>query len=176
MQLICPSCQTVFPIEAAINDVQARNAIKRAFSLTPIGIQLLAYVQLFKPPTRALSMTKLVRLLDELVGMIQEGKVKYKGNVYAAPQQYWQDAIEQMLNGRDQLALPLDSHGYLVAVIAAYAKKAGNKAETKAEHKKAAGGRQEKKATKPSKMPQNVKNELNQFLNKTTTSQGENNG
>lgn len=43
--MICPCCQTDFPIEAGINDVAARNAVKRAFSLTQLGDLLLGYVQ-----------------------------------------------------------------------------------------------------------------------------------
>lgn len=169
MQLICPCCQTAFPIEAGINDVDARNAIKRAFSLTPIGKLLLAYVQLFKPETRVLSIGKLTRLLDELVRMIQEGKIQYKGRTWAAPQAYWEQAIQQMIDGRDKLTLPLGSHSYLFKIISGYANKAEGNLETQTEARKIGGATRRQHAEEPKSkaMPQAVRDQLNQFVNKT---------
>ena len=169
MQIICPCCQTAFPLEAGINDVNARNAITRAFSLTPIGKSLLAYVQLFKPEKRALSMDKLVKILDQIIPMIKEGKIQYKGNTWAAPQAYWEQAIQQMIDGRDKLTLPLGSHSYLFKIIIGYADKAEGKAETQTEARKVGGSsrrQQEQPLTKA--MPEEVRGQLNQFLNKTT--------
>lgn len=40
--MICPCCQTDFPIEAGSNEVAARNAVKRAFSLPQLWDLLLA--------------------------------------------------------------------------------------------------------------------------------------
>lgn len=169
MQLICPCCQTAFPIEAGINDVNARNAIKRAFSLTPIGDQLLAYVQLFKPESRVLSMTKLTKLLDELVEMIKEGKIKRNGRTWPAPQAYWQQAIDQMLSSRDQLNLPLKSHGYLFTIISGYADKTEGKVEEQSEARKVGGSSQRhQEQPKTRGIPADVRGKLNEFLNKTT--------
>lgn len=129
MKLVCPICQAEYPLEAALNDVAARQAVVRAFELTEIGSVLIRYVQLFKPAKQALSMVKLAKMLDELVPMIKQGQITRGGSVYAAPQAYWQQAIETMLASRDKLSLPLKSHGYLLEIITGYADKAAAKKE-----------------------------------------------
>jgi hypothetical protein len=167
MQIICPCCQADFPIEAGINDVAARNAVKRAFSLTPLGDQLLGYVQLFKPEKRAMSMAKLVKLLDELLPMIQSGRIEHKGRVWPAPQEYWRMALAEMIGKRDTLTLPLKSHGYLFTIIAGQADKGAAKGEAEQEMRKRTGRAQQAQNEAISKgMPEAVRNQLQQILNK----------
>lgn len=169
MRIICPCCQTDFPIEAGINDVNARAAVQRAFSLTPVGKLLLGYVQLFKPKKRALSMDKVVKILDQLIPMIQAGKIEFKGRAWAAPQAYWESAIQQMLDTRETLRLPLDKHNYLFAIISGYAEKSEAKTEKQTEARKQGGESQRhREQPKTGTMPEAVRGQLNQFLNKTT--------
>lgn len=166
--MICPCCHADFPIEAGINDVAARNAVKRAFSLTPLGDLLLAYVQLFKPEKRVLSMTRLVKILDELLPMIQAGKIEHKGRVWPAPHDYWRMALEEMLAKRDSLTLPIKSHGYLLTIIAATADKATAKVEAEQEMRKRTGRAQQEQAEATAKgMPEEVRNQLQKIINKT---------
>lgn len=129
MKLVCPVCQAEFPLEAAMNDVAARQAVVKAFELTEIGSLLIRYVGLFKPSKQALSMTKLAKLLEELVPMVKAGHITRNGTQYPAPQAYWQQAIETTLAQRDKLDLPLKGHGYLLGVIANHANKASGQAE-----------------------------------------------
>lgn len=187
MRLICPCCQTDFPIEAAINDIAARNAVKRAFSVTPFGDLLISYVQLFKPAQRALAMPRLVKLLDELMPMIQAGRIERNGRIWPAPQEYWRQAFEEMLAKREQLTLPLKSHGYLLTIIAGYADKSEHKAEAKSEDRRAGrtpvGGQVREEAThqepaQRSPMPASVRQQLGKFkgpVNELST-EGENHG
>ncbi len=133
MKLVCPICQAEYPLESALNDVAARQAVVRAFELTEIGSFLIRYVQLFKPAKHAISMSKLAKLLDELVPMIKSGQITRSGTIYAAPQAYWQQAIETMLASRDKLSLPIKSHGYLLEIIAGMAEKAATQAERQQE-------------------------------------------
>lgn len=133
MKLVCPCCQAEFPLAAAMNDVAARQAVARAFKFTPFGDLLLAYIALFKPAQRALSMMRLTKMLDELLEDIQNAEITRNGSSYVAPQGYWQQAIEQMLMSRDKLSLPLKSHGYLYEVIISYSNKAEAKAEKQSE-------------------------------------------
>lgn len=133
MKLVCPVCHAEYPLEAAMNDVAARQAVVKAFELTEIGSLLIRYVTLFKPAKQALSMARLAKLLDELVPMVKAGQIERSGSRYAAPQAYWQQAIETMLSGREKLTLPLKSHGYLLEIIAGYANKAEAKQEKQAE-------------------------------------------
>lgn len=168
MRVICPCCQTDFPIEAGISDVAARNAIKRAFSLTPLGDLLLGYVQLFRPAQRAISMTKLVKLLDELLPMIQAGRIEHNKRVFAAPHDYWKAALEEMIAKRDTLTLPLKSHGYLLTIIAGAADKASAKIEAAQEMRKRTGRAQQEQDDATAKgMPEEIKNQIQKIINKT---------
>lgn len=135
MNLICPCCQAVFPIEAALNDLAGRQAIVEAFKLTPFGDLLLGYVKLFTPPKRALSNMRMVKLLEELLPMVREARIERNGRTWIAPQDYWRMALAEMLNKRDlgTLTLPLKSHGYLLAVIEGYSTKAEAKHEARVE-------------------------------------------
>ncbi|NOT66702.1 MAG: hypothetical protein HOP06_11915 [Methylotenera sp.] len=174
MKLVCPCCQAEFPLAAAMNDVAARQAVARAFKFTPFGDLLLAYIALFKPAQRALSMMRLTKMLDELLEDIQNAEITRNGNTYAAPQGYWQQAIEQMLMSRDNLSLPLKSHGYLYEIIISYSNKAEAKAEKQSEQGRKYGNFHtaetkpvnhivkagEMVKTEKSVMPQNVKDTL----------------
>lgn len=162
MQIVCPCCNEKFPIEAAINDVAARKAIEQAFKITTFGDLLLGYVQLFKPAKQALSLARLSKLLEEMVVMIKQGTIERNGRLWAAPQAYWQQAIQTMLASRDKLTLPLKSHGYLFEIIAGYANKAEAKAETKAEQGRIYGRENHipevsKKVSSKSEMPDSVR-------------------
>lgn len=184
MQLTCPCCLADFPIEAAINDVAARNAIVRAFSLTPFGDLLLGYVQLFKPAQRAVSMPRLVKLLDELMPMIQAGRIERNGRIWPAPQEYWRQAFEEMLAKREQLTLPLKSHGYLLTIISGFADKAESRTETKSEDQRAGrtqtGGQvaQETRQGPQQRqaMPDAVRQQLEKFKAHVLPTEGENHG
>lgn len=169
MKIVCPCCQTDFPLEAGINDVDARAAVQRALTLTPIGKALLGYVQLFKPEKRSLSWAKAVKILDQLIPMILDGKIEYKGRVWAAPQSHWENAIQQMLDTRETLRLPLDKHNYLFAIISGYADKSEKKQEAQTEARKQGGlSQRHREQPKTKGMPGEIKEQLNQFLNKTT--------
>jgi hypothetical protein len=139
MNLICPCCQAVFPIEAALNDLAGRQAIVEAFRLTPFGDLLLGYVKLFTPPKRALSNQRMAKLLEELLPLIRDAKIERNGRIWNAPQDYWRMALTEMLAKRDggTLTLPLKSHGYLLAIIEGYNTKAEARKETQGEAHKA---------------------------------------
>lgn len=129
MKLVCPVCQSEFLLSAALNDVAARKAVVLAFSMTEMGDVMINYVQLFKPSKRALSLTKLEKMLNELVPIVTAGKVTVQGTDYPAPQSYFRQAMETMLASRENLSLPLNSHRYLFKIIAGYANKEGGQQE-----------------------------------------------
>lgn len=137
MQLTCPCCFARFAIEAALTDDDARHAVAAALKLpAPLGDLLLRYIGLFRPAKRALSWGHAAKLLTELLGPIQAGRVERNGRTWAAPTEAWKAAIEQMLAQRDRLTLPIKSHGYLFEIIAGQANKIEAQAEAKTEAQK----------------------------------------
>lgn len=118
MRLTCPCCGAAYSLEVLLADAAARQAVVAALGLPAgLGERLLRYLALFRPRERALSWERAARLLDELNAAVAAGQIERNGQIWAAPLDYWKTAIDQMLDGRDRLSLPLKSHGYLYEII-----------------------------------------------------------
>lgn len=184
MQLTCPYCYGKYPLEAATNDVAARNTIKAAFDLTPIGHELLAYVRLFSPPKRAIATWRMLKLLDELLPMVLASRIEHGGRIWPAPHEYWRHALIEMLDKRDQLTLPLKSHNYLLTMIAGLANKSEGKGENKSEDRRAGrtqiGGQVAQETRREPQqrqaMPDTVRQQLEKFKAHVLPTEGENHG
>jgi len=134
MNLTCPCCAGRFSIEAALTDDAARAAVAAALKLpAPLGDLMLRYMGLFRPLNRALSWDRAARLLGELQEPIHAAQLTRNGRVWPAPLETWRIALEQMLDKRDTLTLPLKSHGYLFEIVAGLAAKAEGAGERKRE-------------------------------------------
>jgi hypothetical protein len=136
MKISCPGCGAVFSMDALLGSEAARDAVLAALILpAPLGGQMIRYIALFRPAKRQLSMDRVAKLLNELLPMIEQGKIERNGRTWSAPQDYWKMAIEDMLTKRDMLTLPLLSHGYLLAIIEGYNLKAEQRREQQHENK-----------------------------------------
>lgn len=118
MRLTCPCCGASYGLEVLLADRSAREAVAAALALpASLGERLLRYIGLFRPRERALSWDRAARLLSELQDAVNAAQIDRNGRVYPAPVDYWKQAIDQMLDSRDRLVLPLKSHGYLYEII-----------------------------------------------------------
>lgn len=134
MKFTCPNCYETLSLAALIEHDAAREAVRLALEFpAPLGKQLLQYASLFKPAQRALSMDRFSSILNELLPMIKAAQIERNGRLWAAPQSYWAQAFDTMLNSREKITLPLKSHGYLLEILAGFANKAEAKAEIKHE-------------------------------------------
>jgi hypothetical protein len=164
VRLTCQACGAVISLDAALGHEGAREAVQIALQLpAQLGKLLIQYVGMFRPAQRQLSMDRLASLLGELLPMVDAGKIERGGRTYSAPAPYWQQAIEEMLAKRDQLTLPLKSHGYLLTIIAGYADKAEAKQEQQKEERKRHGAISTKatkvvRGTAPVKLTEHLKN------------------
>jgi hypothetical protein len=131
MNLVCPCCQAVFPLDSALEDIAHREAYTELLALTPFPELLPGYLRLFSPPKRALSGAKKARLTAELVKMIKEARFDCKRISYVAPLEYWRTGFETLQSKRDagSLDLPLQSHNLLLTVMANHINKAGQRQE-----------------------------------------------
>ncbi|ABE50983.1 hypothetical protein [Methylobacillus flagellatus] len=140
MRLSCPACGATISLDAAIGHEGAREAIQIALRLpASLGKTLLLYIGLFRPAQRNLSMDRVANLLNELLPMIEAAKIERNGKQLAAPLDYWAQALNEMINKRESLTLPLKSHGYLLTIIAGYADKAEFKVEQRTEQTRSKG-------------------------------------
>lgn len=134
MQIPCPYCDRKFPIEAALNDKAARDAVAVALKMpAPLGDLILRYITLFRPAKSALNWARAGRLMQELLNEIQSGVIQRKGRTHATSLAVWQQGLERLLDRRGDLTLPLTSHGFLHAIVADLAGKAAGEQEARME-------------------------------------------
>lgn len=153
IQLTCPCCQTQFPIEAGLLDDDGKRLAAVFAAMEPdLARALLGYLRLHKPATRALSQRRAARLVAEVVELVGLGEVTRNGATRPAPPQVWVQAMEQMLEGRERLRLPLSGHGYLLEVAFGQADKIDAQAE-KAREERMRSGRRADSATPAQETP-----------------------
>lgn len=141
MRLVCPSCGATHSADG-IEDLDARAALLIAAELpAEIGATAIRYLGLFRPRERALSWGRARKLLDELLPMIQSGTIRRQGRDWPAPPAAWRAAMQTMLDGRDNLELPMKSHGYLLSILAGDANKQEARAEAVTEEQRRSGSR-----------------------------------
>jgi hypothetical protein len=121
MQLCCPTCGTEFPIEAGWSEADGKRLAALTAGIDPVVARpAMQYLRLFKPAKTALRIPKAMRLLEELAALIATGRVcrDERGGVERpAKPAHWAAGMEQMVERRSALSLPLDNHNYLRAVV-----------------------------------------------------------
>lgn len=124
MRLTCPCCGATNSLEALLTDAAARQAIAAALALPGLGDRLVRYLGLFRPQGRGLTWDRVARLLEELNTALAAGQIERHGQVWPAPLDYWKLALDQILDARPTLTLPLKSHGYLYEILVGLSRKA----------------------------------------------------
>ncbi|MGH8053551.1 MAG: hypothetical protein ACREP4_06500 [Stenotrophomonas sp.] len=117
----CPHCAFQAEVEAFFMDDDGKRLAAVVAELPPeCGRAVLAYLRLFKPHKTSLRAARAVKLSREIADLIKTGSVckdERSGIRRPATPSMWALGIEQMLSQRDRLSLPLESHGYLRAVV-----------------------------------------------------------
>lgn len=121
----CMMCGGRTPVEMAVENEAASRAVTRCMqSLGDVGRGMLAYMALHRPPKRTLTWEKVARLLDELLGLYDSGKVTRDGITTITSDAVWVAALAETRDAAPTLDLPLEGHGYLLAVLSGMARKA----------------------------------------------------
>ena len=125
MQCICPCCGARFPLDAALGDADAREALAAALSMPDRIPNLVAYLGLFRPKGQALRWSRVSRLLADLTEVIAAGRIKRRGRDWTIPAEVWPEAVNTVIERRDQgkLRTPLKDHAYLYEVAIGLAEK-----------------------------------------------------
>lgn len=133
----CPHCAFTGEVEAFFADDEGKRLAFAVADLDPeCARALFGYLRLFKPAKSGLRMARAVKLAREVAGLVAAGDVckDERGGVRrAATPTMWAQGMEQMLAQRDRLSLPLESHGYLRAVVFGLADSADAAAERQRE-------------------------------------------
>lgn len=139
----CPSCGYAGQIEAFLIEPEAKRAIARVAMLEPgIGKVMGPYLRLFGSGKRGVQLRRAVKLIDDLVALVEAGEVcrdERVGVRRVATPAMWATGIEQML--ATPPSGPLQNHHYLRAVVFGLADQADAQAERLREENARAGRR-----------------------------------
>lgn len=115
MKLICPGCGSVASAETWLNDALCRDTMLAVVKLpAPLPSVTLGYMSLFRPGKRALTWKKAKRLAEEIAALVAAGHIQVQGKVARpCPPRIWAMAMEQMMERRNSLRLPMPNHNYL---------------------------------------------------------------
>lgn len=126
---ICPCCGAKGDVEMFVAAGDERAALAQALALPDaLAGRVLGYLRLFAPANKALASNKLKRLLTELHALVTAAEVTRHGVTRAAPLVLWRDGLDAVV-ARPPERLPLESHRYLLAVVAGLADAAAGRAE-----------------------------------------------
>ncbi|QGM80685.1 hypothetical protein [Otariodibacter oris] len=129
MRVKCPACGAVNSLDALIAHDAASEALNAALLLNgDLGKKLVSYLALFRPSKSALTFQRVTTLLNELQPMITAQQISRDGQYYPAPVEAWVYGFESVLAKRQDLKLPLNSHGYLLEIIKNWKPKTANQA------------------------------------------------
>jgi hypothetical protein len=133
MKLPCPACGAVASADAWANDVNCRETMLVVSRLaSPLPKAVLGYLSLFRPGKQALTWKKALRLALEIEQLVATGYVHVQGKVdRTCPPSLWARAMEQMVEQRGALRLPMASHNYLSKIAWDLADSADYQAEKK---------------------------------------------
>lgn len=117
MKIVCPCCQTSFPVEAGLLDADGKKLGMALAGAEPsLGRAIIQYLSLHKPAKTALRMAKSAKVAEEVVALATAPEIRRNGLGRPNAVRYWVGAIEQMVDNRAKLRLPLSGHGYLIEV------------------------------------------------------------
>lgn len=124
-RIICPHCGSVFALEQALDDADARRFYELLTKLPPTIIRpYLRYLKLFKPAKQVLKWHKMLVVTQELAPMIQAAQITRNKLLYTVPLDHWVSVMTQLVtNPPETLALPLKGNGYLLTILANQADK-----------------------------------------------------
>jgi|GEM_PF-4842513 len=132
---VCPHCQGKFPLEQALTDVEAREALMAALSgwPDPLPRVVVHYIALLSPLGKTMSFDRLTKVLRELVTLISTKELSRKVGkqqfIRKTTPELWAEGMQIALTARSEgrLDLPLKSHKWLEETVWRLAQRQGEK-------------------------------------------------
>ncbi|CAK0777934.1 conserved hypothetical protein [Gammaproteobacteria bacterium] len=132
---VCPYCQGKFPLEQALTDVEAREALMAALSgwPEPFPKVIVHYIALLSPLGKSMSFDRLTKVLRELVVLISTKELSRKVGkqqfIRKITPELWAEGMQVALTARSEgrLDLPLRSHKWLEETVWRLAQRQGGK-------------------------------------------------
>lgn len=143
MHVTCPTCSDSFPIVAGFLEADGKRFGMLLASMDPtLGRATIDYLSLFTPAKQKLRLSRAVKIVAALDALVREGTVcrdERQGVRRPASASHWVAGMEQMLEQRARLTLPLLNHHYLRSVVFGIADQAAAGEEQQREQNARAG-------------------------------------
>ncbi len=140
MKGICPDCGYAGDLISFISGSEAREAMRQCLKIMPDMENIVfRYIGMFRPATNALTMSRTVALFQQIANDMAAGRIERHGRKWPAPRDNWKAAMEQMIDARANITLPLKSHGYLHEILMRMANGVEAKQEAKKESERKSG-------------------------------------
>ena len=132
MRLTCTACGAHGSLELFTADPDARRLTELVAKLpAELGPVAVRYLGLFRPLKRGLTWDRAVKIAGEIVAMVEAGAVEVRGRRFPANASTFASAMQQMLDHRERLELPMSSHGYLIRIVAGESPREAAREETR---------------------------------------------
>ena len=116
--IACPVCRSELSIAQLFMSEAAQNVFTRLLALgVALGEHLAVYLTLHTPPKSRLTLSKQLRLIEQLLPDMERHAITRAGREWEAPPELWIVAMEEMQASRSKLVLPLTGHSYLYSVM-----------------------------------------------------------
>lgn len=133
MRATCPECGAQAHVASFFVEEDGKRLAMTVAGMPPeLGRATLAYIGLFKPAKNTLRLARAAKIAAEVAELVAAGTVsrdERTGVRRPATPAMWAAGMEQMVTQRASLTLPLESHGYLRAVVFGLADKVDAAAE-----------------------------------------------
>ncbi|MFH1027696.1 MAG: hypothetical protein V1791_06815 [Pseudomonadota bacterium] len=109
MKVTCTSCHTIMHLESALEEAAGREFTAFISGLGEVARPMVAYLGLFRPPTRALAYERMLRLAREVLALSSDNQLLARA---------LSDTVEAIRIKRDEGDIrPLKNHNYLKQVL-----------------------------------------------------------
>ena len=161
MRLVCPSCGATASAEAWNNDAAIRYTMNALLQLpTPVRLQALAYLGLFRQGTKALPWRRALTIATSLKDLAQDDTVHWQGGeTRPVNAEIWGKAIEATLASGPK---GLKNHNYMRKCAWDLAADLAAQIEKKREEQK----RHIRREEEPREMPETAKAEIEKLKKK----------
>lgn len=161
MRLVCPSCGATASAEAWSNDAAIRYTIDALIQLpTPVRLQALAYLGLFRQGTKALPWRRALTIARSLKDLVETGTVHWQGGeTRPCNAEVWGKAMEATLVTGPK---GLKNHNYMRKCAWDLAADLAAKAEKDREEKR----RNIRRDEEPREIPASAKSEIDKLKKK----------
>lgn len=145
----CPACGCQGDIDGFLADADGKRLAALFAGIEPaLGRAVIGYLRLFKPAKHALRLPRAARIVADLLALVEPGHVcrdERGDSRRPASPALWAQGIEQLIDQRERITLPLANHHYLRAVVYSLAEQQAARAEAQAEEQRRTG--QHRRAT-----------------------------